>query len=84
MLVAGSDKPLEPMAPDMQKLMQVDRLLENSSKRVFYLMKPQGDTLEYIVDQQFKTIRCMFQLFVPKGYSDAEVMKIVASLGPTR
>jgi hypothetical protein len=38
--------------------------------------------MEYIVDQQFKTSRCKFQLIVPKGYSDAEVMKIVATLGP--
>jgi hypothetical protein len=82
-LVIGSNKPLTPLAPDMQKLLQVDRLIENSSKRVFYLMKPQGDKLEYIVDQQFKTGRCKFQLFVPKGYSDAEVMKIVATLGST-
>jgi hypothetical protein len=80
-LVVGSDRPLTPLAPDMQKLLQVDRLIENSSKRVFYLMKPQGDKLEYIVDQQFKTRRCQFQLFVPKAYSDAEVMKIVATLG---
>ena len=39
--------------------------------------------LEYIVDQQFKTLRCKFQLFVPKGYSEAEVMKMVATLGST-
>jgi hypothetical protein len=53
------------------------------AQRAFYLMKPQGDTLKYVVDQQFKTARCQFQLFVPRGYSDAEVMKIVATLGPT-
>jgi hypothetical protein len=82
-LVFGSNKPLTPLAPDMQKLLQVDRLIENSSKRIFYLMKPQGEQLEYIVDEQFKTGRCRFQLFVPKKYPDAEVMKIVATLGPT-
>jgi hypothetical protein len=48
-------------APDMQKPLQVDRLIGNSTKRVFYLMKPQGDTLQYIVDQQFETGRCQFQ-----------------------
>lgn len=80
-LVVGSNTPLAPMAPDMQKLMQVDRMIENSAQRVFYLMRPQGSQLEYIVDQQFKTGRCKFQLFVPKGYSDAEVMKIVATIG---
>ena len=82
-LVFGSSRPLEPMAPDMQKLMQVDRMIENSSKRIFYLMKPQGDKLEYIVDQQFKTGRCKLQLFVAKGYAEDEVMKIVATLGST-
>src|SRR5271165_4983868 len=61
-LVIGSTRPLTPLAPDMQKLLQVDRLIENSSKRVFYLMKPQGDQLEYIVDQQFKAGRCQLQL----------------------
>jgi len=39
-LVVGSDRPLEPLAADMQKLLQVDRLIENSPKRVFYLTKP--------------------------------------------
>lgn len=82
-LVVGSNRPLTPLAADMQKLLQVDRLIENSSKRVFYLMKPQGDTLQYIVDQQFTTARCKLQLSVPKAYSDAEVMKIVATLGST-
>jgi hypothetical protein len=83
-LVVGSAKQLTPLAPDMQKLLQVDRLIENSPTRVFYLMKPQGDTLQYIVDQQFKAGRCRFQLTVPKGYSDAEVLKIVATLRSTR
>jgi hypothetical protein len=82
-LVVGSDRPLTPLAPDMQKLLQVDRLIENSSKRVLYLTKPQGDTLQYIVDQQFKTKRCKLQLIVPKGYSDAEAMRIIGTLAPT-
>jgi hypothetical protein len=43
-------------------------------------MKPQGETLECIVDQQFKTGRCRSQLFAQKGYSDAEVIKIFATL----
>jgi hypothetical protein len=79
-LVVGSNQPLTPLAPDMQKLLQVDRLIENSSTRVFYLMKPQGDTLQYVVDQQFKRARCELHLIVPKGYSDTEVLKIVATL----
>jgi hypothetical protein len=60
-LVVGPDRPPIPPAPDMQKLLQVDRSIENSAQRVFYLMKPQGDTLQYIVDQQFETGRCQFQ-----------------------
>jgi hypothetical protein len=83
-LVIGSSKALVPLDPGMQKLLQVDRLIENSGKRVFYVMKPVGNQLEYIVDQQFKTTRCKLQLFVPKGYAESDVMKIVAALGSTR
>jgi hypothetical protein len=58
---------------------QLLRLIENSAKRAFFLMQPQGDKLEYIVDQQFKTSRCKFQPLVPKGYADAEVIRISKS-----
>jgi hypothetical protein len=82
-LVIGGAKPLTPLTPDYQKLLQVDRLIENSAKRVFYVSKPQADQLQYIVDQQFNANRCQLQLIVPKAYPEADVLKIVSTLRST-
>jgi len=82
-VVIGSARPVTPLTPDDQKLLQVDRLIENSAKRVFYVSKPQGDQLQYIVDQQFNAKRCQLQLIVPKAYPEAEVLKIASTLRST-
>jgi hypothetical protein len=82
LVTIGSQKALEPLSKGDQKLLQVDRLIENTASRVFYLSKPQGDTRQYIADQQFKGVRCVAQIFVSKAYAEDEVVKIVATMRP--
>src|SRR5665213_2014831 len=40
LVVRGSASPLTPLTIDDQKLLRVDRLLETSAQRVFYVAKP--------------------------------------------
>jgi hypothetical protein len=67
LVAIGSQKTLESLSKDDQKLLQVDRLLKNTASRVFYLSKTQGDTRQCIAGEQFKGVRCVAQIFVPKG-----------------
>ena len=79
-VVVGSSNKLEPLTKDWQKLLRVERLIENSSQRVFYVTKPSNDKVQYIVDQQFKGTRCNVQIVVRQGHSEDEIVKIVATL----
>lgn len=82
-VVVGSSNKLEPLTKDWQRLLMVERLIENSSQRVFYVTKPRNDKVQYIVDQQFKGTRCNVQIVVRQGHSEDEIMKIAATLAAT-
>ena len=82
-VVVGSSKKLEPLTKDWQKLLRVERLIENSSQRVFYVTKVSNGKVQYIVDQQFKDTRCTVQIVVRQGHSEDEIMNIAATLAAT-
>jgi hypothetical protein len=81
LVVVGSNRKLEPLSTDMQKMLLVDRLLENTSQRVFYVMKPSNGIVKYIVDVQGKKTRCKAQIEVKVGHSEDDVKSIVATVG---
>jgi hypothetical protein len=81
-VVVGSSKRLEPLSAEWQKLYLVDRLIENTPLRVFYVTKPVGDTVQYIIDQQFAKTRCQAQIKVWRGHSENEVIQIAKTLAP--
>ena len=79
-IVVGSSDKLKPLSPEWQKLYAVQRILENTAERVFFVSNHGDETVQYIVDQQFKGVRCNAQIIVPKRYPEDEIIRIAATL----
>jgi len=80
-LLKGSGR-LRPLSPETQK-MYSEKTLENTEKRVFYVMKSApGSRLftTYMVSIPAQDFHCTAQLVVRPGYPEDEVKKIVATL----
>ena len=67
------------LKPDVQA-MYSQRMLENTPKRVFYVLKSNDKThVAYMVDVPGEGYNCTVQLVVKPDYSEDEVKKIVAT-----
>jgi hypothetical protein len=84
-LFKGSGR-VRTLSPETQK-MYSQRMLENTEKRVFYVMKstPGARTFTtYMVSVPGEGFQCTGQLVVQPSYPEGEVKKIVATLIPTK
>ncbi|MBZ5688052.1 MAG: hypothetical protein LAP86_23810 [Acidobacteriia bacterium] len=82
-LVKGSGK-VRTFSPETQK-MYAQKMLENSAKRVFYVMKSTPTPgakayTTYMVSVPGDGFHCTAQLVVQPSYTEDEVKKIVATL----
>lgn len=84
-LVKGNGK-VRIFSPETEKMVS-ERVLENTEKRVFYVMKStpgaRPDTT-YMVSVPGEGFHCTAQLIVQPGHSENEVRKIVATLTPSK
>lgn len=80
LVVVGPSTKLQPLSASDQKMLLVGRLLENTPQRVFYVTKPNDDTVTYFIDVQGKTKRCQAQIKVKKSHSEDEVKSIAATV----
>ena len=80
LVVLGGTSRLQPLTPELQKMLLVDHLFENTSERVFYSAKPSNGTVTYILDVQGKTKRCKAQIEVKASHPVDEVKAIMATV----
>lgn len=87
--VLSSPAPVKPLMEAVAKMMNIDRLVENTPQRVFYVEKPgkvkDGRTMTgWTVKVPRGTGNCSAVITVVPGGQEELVKKIAATLGPMK
>ncbi len=85
----SSPAPVKPMMDSVAKAMGIDRLVENTAQRLFYVNKPltgkDGRTMTaWTVKVPRGTGNCFATITVVPGGSEDLVKKIAATIGPVK
>ncbi len=84
MLISGN-RPFRPFSSETIKVLNVEKVFENSSTRTFYLTKPGGNPplVNYHVEAPGKVNSCVAEITLPANISEEEAKKIALSLSKT-
>lgn len=68
------------------KMLDIEKLYENSAQRIFYRTRPNGSqaNVDYHVEVPGNGKRCTAQIMLSLKYPEEEAKKIALSLGPVR
>jgi len=80
-------RPLKTMSPIVQKAVGVDKMIENTEKRVFYstaATKGNPPLIAYRVTVSAKNGTCVGQITIRQGHSVDEVKQIAGSLSAAK
>jgi hypothetical protein len=84
MLISGM-RPFSKFSEETIKVLNVDRVFENSATRIFYVTKPGGNPplVNYHVEAPGKVHSCIAQISLPPNTSEEDAKKIALSLSGT-
>lgn len=84
MLISGH-RPFRPFSDETIKVLNVDKVFENSATRVFYVGKPSGNPalVNYHVEAPGKANSCIAEITLPLHSLENDAKKIALSLSKT-
>jgi hypothetical protein len=84
MLTSGNTR-FKPFSAGTFKVLNVDKVFENSSTRIFYVDKPSGNPplVSYHVEAPGKVNTCIAQITLPLNAPEEDAKKIALSLSKT-
>ena len=84
MLIAGM-RPFSKFSDETIKVLNVDRVIENSATRIFYVTKPGGNPplVNYHIEAPGKAHSCIAQISLPPNTLEDDAKKIALSLSGT-
>ena len=84
-ILTSGNRPFHPFSDQTFKVLNVDKVLENSSARIFYADKPSGNPayVTYHVEAAGKVNSCIAQITLQANAPEDDARKIASSLAKT-